>query len=85
MGLMAKELYLGTVVTANMTVGITGERLVMYDTIKGCSLNAEDVWGGDLQYQGKVVIDNHQASIYEDNNGMLTSAWSKSVPWRVKI
>ena len=78
------ELFIGTMVTASGAGNISGARLVKCGIIKGCTINAEDVWG-EIQHQGKVTIDDHESSIYEDNNGVLTSAWSEAVSWRVKI
>ena len=81
----SEELFIGTMVTASRAGDITGARMVKCGTIKGCTVNAEDVWGSDIPHQGKVTIDDHESSIYEDNNGMLTTGWSEAVPWRVKI
>ena len=75
------NIYLGAVIEANIRGNITGARTVKCGTIPSITLSAEEIWGKE----GKVTIDMHDASLYEEPNGMLTSNWTMNIPWRAKL
>ena len=79
-----KDLFMGTVVTANKAGAITGARAVTCGTISGVEINVEEIWK-DSKYPGKVIVDDHDASLYTDGNGVLTTAWNMEIPWKVKL
>ena len=79
-----RDLFLGTLVTVESNGAVSGAQLVKCGTIPGVSINLREVWDG-VDLEGKVVISDHDASLYKDVNGLLSSSWTDQVPWKVKI
>jgi hypothetical protein len=80
----AAQVYMGTVVHCNSQGVILGSRLVKCGTIHGQTLNGEEIWEG-CRFPTKIIVEDHEASLYEDPNGMLTSNWTMNIPWKVKV
>lgn len=53
-------------------------------TIKKMSIPIKEVWE-DCEYEGDLVVDEHDASLYIGMNGFMTSAWTDQIPWRAKL
>ena len=79
-----RDLFLGTLVTVESNGAVSGAQLVKCGTIPGVSINLREVWDG-VDLEGKVVISDHDASLYKDVNGLLSSSWTDQVPWKVKV
>ena len=79
-----RDIFLGTLVTVESTGAVSGAQLVKCGTIPGVTINLKEVWDG-VELEGKLVICDHDASIYKDLNGLLSSSWTDQVPWKVKI
>ena len=75
---------MGTVVQATKAGIITGARLVTCGPISSVTINIQDIWK-DAKYPGKLIIEDHDASLYTDPNCMLTSNWTMEIPWKVKL
>ena len=81
---MDREVFLGTLVTVENSGGVSGAQLVKCGTIAGDTINLKEVWDV-VEVEGKLVISDHDASVYMDVNGLLSSAWTDQVPWKVKV
>ena len=79
-----RDIFLGTLVTVESSGAVSGAQLVKCGTIPGVSINLREVWDG-VELEGKLVISDHDASLYMDVNGLLSSSWTDQVPWKVKI
>ena len=79
-----REIFLGTLVTVESNGEVSGAQLVKCGTISGISINLREVWDG-VDLEGKLVINDHDASIYMDVNGLMSSSWTDQVPWKVKV
>ena len=79
-----RDIFLGTLVTVESTGAVSGAQLVKCGNIPGVTINLREVWDG-VDVEGKLVIYDHDASLYMDVNGLLSSSWTDQVPWKVKI
>ena len=78
------QVYVRTVVHCNVAGNILGARTVKCGTIHGLMLNGEEIWE-NCQFPSKIIVEDHDSSLYEDPNGMLTSNWMMNIPWKAKV
>ena len=78
-----RDIFLGTLVTVESTGAVSGAQLVKCGNIPGVTINLREVWDG-VDVEGKLVIYDHDSSLYMDVNGLLSSSWTDQVPWKVK-
>jgi hypothetical protein len=76
--------FFGVQVLTTAGGGIIGCQPVKCGSIGGVTLNIKDVWENSV-YEGKVIIEPHDASVYVPINGQMTSRWTEEVPWRAKV
>ena len=70
-----RDIFLGTLVTVESTGAASGAQLVKCGTIPSVTINLREVWDG-VEVEGKLVISDHDASLYKDLNGLLSSSWT---------
>ena len=78
------EVFFGTQVMMSTGGIISGFFPVKCGNIPSVTLSIKDLWD-DYPNPGKVTINEHDASIYTDINGQMTSQWTVEVPWKVKV
>ena len=79
-----REMFIGTLVMVGAGGVITGCQPVKCGKVPGATLKISDVWE-ESPHQGNVIVADHDASLYTDINGQLTSQWTNEIPWKVKL
>ena len=79
-----REVFFATIAMLDSHGAILGCQPVKCGVIPTVSINLKDVWD-DSELEGKLVVEEHDASTYQDVNGLLSTSWTDQVPWKVKV